>query len=312
MTSAELQASWVRTLMLSAGELFWEFAQRRSRLHVEHKGSVDLVTRADREIQAFVVEEIRKAHPRDEIVAEESAEGGEFRPPDGPTWFVDPIDGTTNFVHGHLFSCISVARWQGLRPEIGAVYSPELDELYLAVAGGGATLETPRRGGSPRPLRVSQRDSLARALLATGFPYDRGLLTRLNLGLLARFLSCCQGVRRAGSAALDLCWVADGRLDGYWEMGLHPWDVAAGLLVVLEAGGRVGDFEEECLPLSGRRVVASTPRIFEELLRVLALGHDDPGIDFLASPLPASVPRRGPLLGAGPRPPRDPSPREST
>jgi myo-inositol-1(or 4)-monophosphatase len=298
--------------MLEAGDLFWEFAESRSRLQVEHKGSVDLVTRADREIQAFVVEEIRKAHPSDEVVAEESAGGGGFQPPQQPTWFVDPIDGTTNFVHGHHFSCISVARWQGLRPEIGAVFAPELDELYLAVAGGGATLETPRRGGPPRALEVSRADSLSRALLATGFPYDRGRLTRLNLGLLARFLSCCQGVRRAGSAALDLCWVADGRLDGYWEMGLHPWDVAAGLLVVLEAGGRVGDFEQECLPLSGRRVVASSPGIFEELLRVLALGHDDPGIDFLAPPLEAPVPRRGPLPGAGPRPPRDPSLRERT
>jgi myo-inositol-1(or 4)-monophosphatase len=289
---------WLRGMILEASEKHLEFAARRQSLSVEHKGQVDLVTEADRQLQIFVVDRLRDAFPDDSIVAEE---GDLSTPPSEARaiWYVDPIDGTTNFVHGHLFSCISVARWVDGRPELAAVMAPELDELYLARVGGGATREHPRRHEAAVTIRVSQCDDIARALVATGFPYARGRLARLNLALSARFLARCQGIRRAGSAALDLCWVACGRLDGYWEFSLQSWDVAAGMLIASEAGATIGDFEGEGLPLSGQRVCASTPAIFEDMLQLLAEGHDDPEIDVLAPPLTAPVSRRGPLPGEG-------------
>jgi len=299
MSAATDRRSRLRHWLLKAGRIHGDYAARRSSLVVEHKGSVDLVTEADRRVQEFLLERLAEELPSDHVVAEESDLPRTTRST-GATWYVDPIDGTTNFVHGHLFSCISMARWVDGQPEVAGVFAPQLDELYLAGRSEGAWLERPARGQAPIRLQVSHRDCLQDALVATGFPYERGELARFNLALSAHFIAHCQGVRRAGSAALDLCWVAAGRLDAYWEMSLHPWDVAAGLLMVLEAGGKVGDFEGDGLPLDGRRVLVSAPEIFDECLRVLASGHDDPDIDVLAPPLDAPVSRRGPLPGESP------------
>ncbi len=296
MSSSPERLEWLRQLLLDAGRLHAEQAARRRELVVRHKGRVDLVTEADRIIEDFVVGRIRETFPQDAVVAEErdleTSDRGR-----AATWYVDPIDGTTNFVHGHLFSCISVARWEGSDPDLGGVFAPELDELYLGRVGGGAWLERPLRGPQRERLEVSARTEIDEALVATGFPYSRGALARLNLELTARVLASCQGIRRAGSAALDLCWVAAGRLDVYWEFALKPWDVAAGLIIAGEAGARLGDFETECLPLSGRRVCVATPALFDPILQLLGEGHENPTLDVLAPPSTAPVPRRGPLPG---------------
>lgn len=295
----EARARRVHELVLEAGELHLAHAARRQELDVRQKGRVDLVTEADDALQRLLVEGLRRDFPGERVVAEEG-ELSAAASAEGPVWYVDPIDGTTNFVHGHPFSCISVGLWVDGRPELGVVHAPEQGELFRARRGSGAWLE--RRGdGDPRPLRVSGRTELRSALLATGYPYERGPLTRLNLAVTAHFLGAARGVRRAGSAALDLCWVAASRLDGFWEFALSPWDVAAGIAIAREAGATVSDFEgtgEDLL--HARRLLATTPGIHEECLRTLAIAHENPELDCLAPPLTAPVARRGPLPGDGP------------
>ncbi len=220
----------------------------------------DLVTEVDHACEELNVDTLRAERGDDAILAEEGRrEGGDGS---GWRWVVDPLDGTVNFAHGYPRFCVSIGVERRGEREVGVVYDPLLDELYAAVRGRGA-----RCNG--RPLRVSGEAELGRALLATGFAYDVKH-TSQNLDHFAAFLRAARGVRRDGSAALDLCYVASGRLDGYWELQLNPWDVCAGALIVSEAGGRLSDLAGGPVPPSGGEIVASNGRLHQAMLSVLA------------------------------------------
>jgi myo-inositol-1(or 4)-monophosphatase len=220
----------------------------------------DLVTEVDRACETHLVEALRRERPGDDVLAEEGGAhedgGGAWR------WVIDPLDGTVNYAHGYPCFCVSIGVEHRGRRAVGVVYEPLRDELFEAVCGGGA-----RR--NDRPIHVSPTAQLARALLATGFAYDVHDSPVDNLDRLARAVKRAGGVRRDGSAALDLCYVACGRFDGFWELKLHAWDVAAGILIVEEAGGRVSDLAGGPPPASGREIAASNGRIHDEMLRVL-------------------------------------------
>jgi myo-inositol-1(or 4)-monophosphatase len=221
---------------------------------------VDLVTEVDHACEALVVGALERERPADAILAEEGS--GSDRPGAAWRWVIDPLDGTTNYAHGYPRFCVSIGVEHEGAAALGVVYDPLLDELYHAVHGGGAF-----RNG--QPVRVSGETALARSLLATGFAYDRRASEVDNLDHFGAFLKSARALRRDGSAALDLCYVACGRLDGYWELKLAPWDVAAGGLIVREAGGRVSDFAGE--PLRGaEQILASNGGIHEAMLGVLA------------------------------------------
>ena len=211
--------------------------------------SIDLVTEVDHACEALIVERIRAARPRDAILAEEG--GGEDLAGATWRWVIDPLDGTMNFAHGYPRFCVSIGVERGAVRTLGVVYDPLLDELYTAVRGRGAWL-------NGRRLRVSTTASLGEALLATGFAYDVRRSAVDNLDHFAALVKRSRAVRRDGSAALDLCYVAAGRLDGYWELKLLPWDVAAGLLIVEEAGGRTSDLRGGPVPRSGRCACCSS------------------------------------------------------
>jgi myo-inositol-1(or 4)-monophosphatase len=219
--------------------------------------AIDLVTEVDRACEAAIVEALRAARPDDAILAEEGqgtqAEAAEL------CWIIDPLDGTTNFAHGFPRFCVSIGLERAGQRLLGVVYDPLLDERFEALRGAGAWL-------GPRRLRVSGESDFGRALVATGFAYDVHQSEDDNLASFGRVVKSARGIRRDGSAALDLCYVAAGRLDGFWELKLHPWDVAAGLLLVEEAGGRVSDYRGGAAPRSGREVVASNGAIHEALL----------------------------------------------
>ncbi len=224
----------------------------------EFKAANDPVTEADRAAQGAIVAMLRAARPGDEIVAEEGDTGTAAA---ARRWLVDPLDGTVNFIAGIPHVAVSVALYDGERAEVGVVVDVFRGEEFVAVAGGGATCDGAR-------LSVTDRPGLAGAVIATGFPYDH--LTYDYTPPLRAVLGRAQGIRRLGAAALDFAWVAAGRLDGFWELGLAPWDVAAGLLLVREAGGRAttpaGD---EAAPES-RLMVVTNGRLHEELRSLIA------------------------------------------
>ena len=221
---------------------------------------VDLVTDVDESCEALIVSTLEAERPEDAILAEE---GGErHRGETAWRWVIDPLDGTTNYAHGYPRFCVSIGvEFEGART-VGVVYDPLMDELYHAVVGRGAFL-------NGRQIHVSEETALDRALLATGFAYDRRKSEQDNLDEFAAFLKAARALRRDGSAALDLCYVAAGRLDGFWEFKLAPWDVAAGYLIVEEAGGRCSDVSGGAAPASGSAVVASKGRIHRAMLEVL-------------------------------------------
>lgn len=227
------------------------------------KRPADLVTEADFESQRVILELLRRTFPKDDYRAEEDAlrdTGAEF------TWFVDPIDGTTNYAHGYPGASISIGVLRRGRPALGGVYDPSRDELFFAEKGRGTRL-------NGRRVHVSAVRRVEDALLITGFPiYGRRESLDVHLARFKAFLTRCHGVRRTGSAALDMAWVASGRADGFWESGLSPWDVAAGWVLVSEAGGRVTDFAGRPWrdPRSiGARTLASNGRIHAGMLQVL-------------------------------------------
>ena len=227
--------------------------------------STDLVTDVDHACEALIVEALCSERPDDAILAEEGR--GEDRADATWRWVIDPLDGTTNYAHGYPRFCVSIGvECDGAR-RVGVVYDPLLDELYSAVRGKGATL-------NGRPIRVSEEPQLDQALIATGFAYDVRRSLEDNLDHFAAVVKRARAIRRNGSAALDLCYVAAGRFDGFWELKLHPWDVAAGLLIVEEAGGRTSDFRGGPTPRSGRQVVASNARIHDALLEILGWDRD--------------------------------------
>jgi myo-inositol-1(or 4)-monophosphatase len=224
----------------------------------ERKGRIDLVTEYDRRSEALLLERIGARFPDHAVLAEESGAhaGAAVR------WLIDPLDGTTNFAHNYPFFCVSVAAEAGGELIAGAVYDPVRDELFSAARGGGATLNA-------APIRVSRIGLVEDALLVTGFPYSVREHPEAILPLFEAFLMRAQGVRRDGSAALNLCYLACGRFDGFWEGHLSPWDMAAGVLLVREAGGRVTDYAGGPFRLEGRQILASNGLVHDEMRAVL-------------------------------------------
>ncbi len=252
-------------LARAAGKLQRERYETPLEIHAKTT-PINLVTEVDHACEKLVVEGIAAERPDDAVLAEEG--GGRDREDAPWRWIIDPLDGTVNYAHGYPRFCVSIGvERDGVRT-VGVVYDPLLDELYSAVQGGGA-----RRNG--RAIRVSETATLGEALLATGFAYDVRRSPEDNLDHFAALVKRARAVRRDGSAALDLCYVAAGRFDGFWELGLHPWDVAAGLLLVEEAGGRASDLRGAPVPRSGREVLASNGRIHDALVDVLSR-HGEP------------------------------------
>lgn len=239
--------------------------QRERYEHVHEIASksaaVDLVTEVDHACEAHLVAGLARHRPDDAILAEEGGGRGDA----GATWrwVIDPLDGTVNYAHGYPCFCVSIGVERNGVRSVGVVYDPLRNELFHAARGGGAF-----RNG--RPIRVSQEVDLGRGLVATGFAYDVHSSADDNLAAFAAFVKTARAVRRDGSAALDLCYVACGRFDGYWEHKLKAWDVAAGALVVEEAGGRVSDLAGGPLPADGHQVVASNGRLHAAMLGLLA------------------------------------------
>ncbi len=234
--------------------------RRLSRISVTRKtNSIDLVTEADRESEQAVIKTLGGAFPGHAILAEESGASAQSS---GDRWIIDPLDGTTNFAHGYPQFCVSIAYERSGRVELGVILDALKRELFVAARGRGARLNSQR-------IQVSKTPTLDRALLATGFPYDRRERRNFYLTFWEAFMMRTQGVRRTGSAALDLCYVACGRVDAFWEFGLRPWDVAAGALIVAEAGGRVGNADASPLDIEARNIVASNGRLHRAVLATI-------------------------------------------
>jgi len=242
----------------AAGEIIRDHWQRPGT--IDYKGAIDLVTSVDRRAEQKIVDVLRHDFPDHSFLAEEDtdiqSETKEYR------WIIDPLDGTTNFAHSYPHVGISIALEQNDLVILGLVYDPLRRECFRAVKGQGATL-------NGTPIRASAVGELNKALLATGFPYDRRENADDYLSFFKAFLTRCQGIRRAGSAALDLCYVASGRLDGFWELKLKPWDIAAGGLIVTEAGGILSDFSGEPFSVFGNETLASNGMIHDEMITVM-------------------------------------------
>jgi myo-inositol-1(or 4)-monophosphatase len=243
-----------------SGKIQLEWLGKEKR--VEFKGEINLVTEVDRICERRIVEIIKEAFPEHNILTEETpmpAGSSPYR------WIIDPLDGTTNYAHGYLFFCTSVALELERKIVVGAIYDPLLDELFTAQQGQGAFLNGER-------ITVSETGLLTEALICTGFPYDLRESPENNVDHFNNFIMEAQAVRRDGAAALDLCYVAVGRFDGFWELKLYPWDVAAGKLIIEEAGGVVTDFSGGPLDIHGQETLASNGRIHEEMVGVLQKG----------------------------------------
>ncbi len=245
-------------LARAAGDVLKYYMDREKQ--VEFKGRANLVTIADRESEALIIGEIQRQFPGHAILAEESGAGGvadaEAR------WIIDPLDGTTNFAHQYPFFCVSIGF--ELQGEIicGAVYDPSRDHMFSGSRGNGSFVNGQR-------LHVSGVDQLGHALLMTGFPYRVGEKIDMAMTQFRNFMLASQAIRRGGSAALDLCYVAQGKCDGFWELDLQPWDTAAGRVILEEAGGRITEFAGNPYSVYMKQVLASNGRIHDEMLDVL-------------------------------------------
>lgn len=242
-----------------AGDLIVRNLPRLEAIQIASKGRNDFVTEIDRMAEQEIIAIIRKAHPDHGILAEESGRSGS----DDFVWIIDPLDGTTNFVHGFPTFAVSIALQHRGRLEQAVVYDPMRQELFTSSRGTGAVLDG-------RRIRVSSQRGLEGALIGTGFPYREN--TRwldAYLAMLGTVMSAAAGIRRPGAAALDLAYVAAGRLDGFWEIGLHPWDTAAGSLLILEAGGLIGTLTGGEYRQGGN-IVAGSPKVYAPLVEALA------------------------------------------
>jgi len=237
-----------------AGALLMGYFHRR--VKVEYKGDVDLVTEADRASEALITKRIRERWPGHNIMGEEgtrSEQGSDYR------WYVDPLDGTTNFAHGYPVFCVSLGLEHKDERVAAVIFDPTREEMFTAEKGGGALL-------NGQPIHVSSIANLAECLVATGFPSHKRHKNP-NIFFYHQITLKTHGVRRAGSAALDLCNVASGRFDGFWEFNLNPWDTAAGVLIVQEAGGQVTRFDGQPFRIDSRETLASNGQVHEALLR---------------------------------------------
>jgi myo-inositol-1(or 4)-monophosphatase len=250
----------IQQIAREAGDLLMEHF---GKVDIEYKGEVDVVTVADRESEKLIVERLTKLWPDHDLMGEEGARrtsGSDYR------WYIDPLDGTTNFAHGYPVFCVSIALERGGELIAGTVYDPTRKEMFTAEKGAGAWL-------NDRAMRVSKTAELAESLIATGFPSQKRHKNP-NIHFYHHITLKTHGVRRAGSAAMDLAYTACGRYDGYWEFNLNPWDTAAGVLLVREAGGVVSDTDGAAFDIASKEVVASNgtlhPALLHELQAVMA------------------------------------------
>jgi myo-inositol-1(or 4)-monophosphatase len=253
-----------------AGTLLMGYFHRR--VKVEYKGDVDLVTEADRASEALITRRIRERWPEHNIMGEEGTrteQGSEYR------WYVDPLDGTTNFAHAYPVFCVSLGLEHKDERVAAVVFDPTRDEMFTAEKGGGAFL-------NGQPIRVSVVSELGECLVATGFPSHKRHKNP-NIFFYHQITLKTHGVRRAGSAALDLCNVASGRFDGFWEFNLNPWDTAAGVLILEEAGGRVTRFDGQPFRIDSRETLASNGRVHEALVKEFQSIFSREGLEELPS-----------------------------
>ena len=226
---------------------------------IDYKGEINLVTEADKISEKMITSKITTLFPDHDILAEESTtidRGSDFR------WIIDPLDGTTNYAHGYPYFCVSIALERLDTMIVGIVYDPMLDEMFVAEKGKGAFV-------NEREIHVSNTREVIKSLLATGFPYDIREDSHNNLNYFNKMILQAQAIRRAGSAALDLAYVAAGRFDGFWELKLNPWDIAAGWLLVKEAGGIVTDMGGKNYFIESPSILASNGRIHAEMMAIL-------------------------------------------
>ena len=247
-------------IVLRAGEI--QMSRRESGFHIDKKGTIDLVTEVDLECEKMCRSLLAERFPDHDILAEELSSGPAQPRTSRFRWVFDPLDGTTNYAHGLPVFCASLALEIDGRAEVGAIYDPTRKELFTGERGQGAFVNGTR-------LHVSQTASLLDALLVTGFPYDVHQKLVPLLAMFGAFLGQARAVRRLGSAALDLCYVAAGRFDGFWEQTLKPWDVAAGALIVEEAGGRITGMDGSRFDPAAAHLVASNGQIHEAMLDVI-------------------------------------------
>jgi len=239
---------------------------------IQYKSSIDLVTTIDHQSEERIVNILHKRFPNHSFLAEEetniTGQTSEYR------WIIDPVDGTTNFAHAYPHFCVSIALEYAGEIILGLVYDPIKEETFRAIRGQGAFLN----GGR---IHATKEAELGKALLATGFPYDQRQKVDFYLSFFKEFMLTCQGIRRNGSAALDLCYVACSRVDGFWEFGLHPWDTAAGSLMVEEAGGTMSDFSGNAFSIGKKEVLASNGRIHDAMLHIMQKSRlvDSPTVD---------------------------------
>lgn len=244
----------------NAGDIIMRYANNLDRVKVREKDKNDLVSEIDVKAEQAIIKTIHKAYPSHSIIAEES--GYLKHQDDDYTWIIDPLDGTSNFIHGFPHFAVSIAMQQRNKIEHAVIFDPIRMECFSATRGGGAQLNGKR-------IRVSAEQRFEKALLGTGFPFrNKGLLDNY-LSSFKEIFSQCAGVRRAGSAALDLAYVASSRLDGFWEYALQPWDIAAGCLLIKEAGGLISDINGSENYLKTGSVVAGNTKIFKSLLQLL-------------------------------------------
>ncbi len=255
-TIKELQA-FADGIARGAGEILKDGFHR---VHtVKYKGAIDPVTEVDLRTEKFITERIAKEYPDHAILAEEGSDSESESP---FRWVIDPLDGTVNYAHGFPVYCVSIAVEYKGATVAAAVYDPERDELFTAGRGLGARLNGTK-------IIVSTEPKLERSLLATGFAYDVRTARKNNLGYFGRMIKAAQAVRRPGSAAIDLCWLACGRLDGFWELRLHPWDTAAAMLLVTEAGGRVTRVNGRKYDIFSDDILASNGKIHKQMQKIL-------------------------------------------
>jgi myo-inositol-1(or 4)-monophosphatase len=262
----------MQSIAREAGALLMDFFHQQ--VKIEYKGDADLVTVADRKSEALILERIRKQFPTHDVMGEEGTRiesGSDYK------WYVDPLDGTTNFAHGFPVFCVSLAVEYRGRRVAGVIYDPTRDEMFAAELGKGALL-------NGQPIHVSATSRLAECLVGTGFPSQKRHKSP-NIYFYHQLTLRTHGVRRAGSAALDLCNVACGRFDGFWEFNLNPWDTAAGVLIVEEAGGRVTNFSGGPFRIDSRETLASNGLVHDALIAEFQAILAGRGLEELPSPV---------------------------